>query len=117
MVRDRGADAPTGKPGTKSGSLAESAAVLRAGLMDAEAALAAGDMALAERQAKAVSALVRAARDVAELEALVREQEPEQDDEALRAEIRSRIARFVEAAAAGDSDEALERLARDTFSE
>jgi hypothetical protein len=57
--------------------LSASAASLRAGLIEAEAALAAGDLELAERQAKAVSALVRAARDVAELETLARDASPE----------------------------------------
>lgn len=72
-------------------------------------------MELAERLAKAVTALARAARDVSEVEALARDQAPEEDEEALCAEIRSRIARFVGAAQAGDPDETLERLARETY--
>jgi hypothetical protein len=87
---------------------------LRRLLDDAHAALAAGDAPDAERRAKAVSALVRAE---GELAAYLTAQAPslEEDDEALRAEIRSRIARFVAAAQAGHPDAVLERLARETF--
>jgi phage terminase large subunit-like protein len=59
--------------------------------------LAAGDVAEAERRAKAVSALSKAVRDTAELESVARAQPPEEDVEALRADLRRRLARFVEA--------------------
>jgi hypothetical protein len=87
---------------------------LRRLLDDAHAALAGGDAGEAEQRAKAVSALLRAERDLAEY---MTAQGPsaEEDDEALRAEIRSRIARFVEAERSGAPPEVLERLARETF--
>lgn len=87
---------------------------LRRLLDGAHAALAAGDAGEAEHRAKAVSALLRAERDLAEYEAS-RAASPEDDDEALRAEIRSRIARFVDADRRGAPAEVLERLARETF--
>lgn len=92
-------------------------AVLRDQLGVAQAALADGDAAGAERQAKAISALVRAARDLAELESLARAEEPEEDVEALRAEFRRRIALFVAADQAGASDEQLVRIAREGVGE
>ncbi|HWA00151.1 MAG TPA: hypothetical protein VG841_07525 [Caulobacterales bacterium] len=96
-------------------NLKQRAASLKAMLAEAEAALAAGETEKAERSAKAVSALVKAARDVAELEQLARAEELEDDDEALRAEIRSRIARFVDADRRGAPAEVLEGLAREAF--
>ena len=102
--------------GTSSrGGLEQAAASFRAMLAEAEAALRDGNTQEGERRAKAVSALVRAVRDVAELEAFARLQPPEEDEESIRAEIRSRIARFVEADLAGASVEILEGLARETF--
>ena len=82
---------------------------LRAWLDQAHAAFAAGEVAEAERCAKAVSALVRAEREIAELEA--RAPPEEEDEEALRAELRSRIRRLVDAEGAGAPDEVLERIA------
>lgn len=71
-----------------------------------------GDNALeVERQAKAVSALVRAKRDLDEYAAALQAGLTEQDEEELRAELRRRIARFVEADLSGAPDEVLERLA------
>jgi len=87
---------------------------LRRLLDDAHAALADGDAGMAEQRAKAVSALLRAERDLAEYVA-ARAASAEDDDEALRAEIRSRIARFVDADRAGAPPEVLERLAREAF--
>jgi predicted glycoside hydrolase/deacetylase ChbG (UPF0249 family) len=85
-------------------------AALRRLLDDAHAALADGDAADAERRAKAVSALIRAE---GELTAYVATHAaPEEDEEAIRAEIRNRVARFVEAAGAGAPDEVLERIGR-----
>lgn len=97
------------------GGLAASVARLRTQLAEAERTLAVGDTIEAERQAKAVSALVRATRDVAELEAEAVAQSADEDDEELRAEIRRRLDLFIEAARAGDPDERLEQLARETF--
>ncbi|MES1202202.1 MAG: hypothetical protein ABUS57_12225 [Pseudomonadota bacterium] len=85
-------------------------------LADVEAAFVAGDTDKAERGAKAISALVRASRDVAEFEMMARSQ-PEDDEEELRAEIRRRVARYVAAAQGDAAAEELERLARETFGE
>jgi hypothetical protein len=87
-----------------------SAAALRRSLEDAHAALANGEAAEAERRAKAVTALVRAERDVSEL--LAAEGDDAEDNaEAQRAELLSRIARLVEADRADAPDEVLERIA------
>ncbi len=82
----------------------EPAAALRALLDEAQAALRGGDAAGAERQAKAVTAIVRAERDVAEFLAAPRPPSPEEDEESLRAELRRRLALYVaaERADAGD---------------
>ena len=64
----------------------------------------------AERWAKAVSALVRAERDVAEFIAAA-PRSPDEDAEAIRAELRSRFRRFIEAEQAGVPDAVLERIA------
>jgi hypothetical protein len=93
----------------------DAATGLRSLLNQAYAVLAEGDAPAAERVARAVSALIRAERDLAELEAAARAAAPEEDDEALRAEIRSRVARFVDADRAGAPAAVLERLARETF--
>lgn len=83
---------------------------LRALLDEAHGALAGGDAPDAERRAKAVSALVRAERDVADLIA-AETANTETDEEARRAELLSRIARLIEADHAGAPDEVLERIA------
>lgn len=93
------------------GGLAAAVAALQDGLAEAEAALRGGDAVEAERRAKAVSALVKAAREVAELEAQARAQAPEEDADALRAELRRRICRLAEAQRAGVPDAVLERIA------
>jgi cobalamin biosynthesis Mg chelatase CobN len=98
----------------KSGSMTASAArsaKMRAMLDAAAFALEAGEAADAERQAKAISALVRAEGDVAKFLAEQRASAPEQNDEELRAELRRRIGRYVGAAAAGAPLEALDQIA------
>lgn len=72
-------------------------------LQDARGILAAGDHQVAERQAKAVSAFVRAVHDLASLEHLIRTapKEPNVDD--LRAELERRIDSYVEAEQADTS--------------
>ncbi len=80
-------------------------------LDEAAASLNEGEAADAERQAKAISALVRAERDVAQFLVEQSALAPEQDDEELRAELRRRLARFVEAERAGAPDAVLERIA------
>jgi tRNA threonylcarbamoyladenosine modification (KEOPS) complex Cgi121 subunit len=72
--------------------------------------LAGGEPGEAERCAKAVSALVRAERDLAEFEAAAADL-MEDDDEARRAELRRRLALFAEADRAGRPPEVLERIA------
>jgi hypothetical protein len=83
---------------------------LRRLLEEARAALAGGEPADAERLAKAVSALVRAERDVAEFLA-AQAPDTEDDAEAQRAELLGRITRLIEADHAGAPDEVLDRIA------
>jgi hypothetical protein len=72
-------------------------AAYRGYLEKVHAALDKGDAADGERLAKAVTALVRAERDVAEY---LREAASEDDDpDAIRAELQSRFARFIDAGA------------------
>jgi hypothetical protein len=81
-------------------------------LLDAAGALLGrGEAGDAERQAKAVTALVRAERDVAEFTAIQDAHRAEHDDEALRAELRRRLALFAEADRADAPLEVLERIA------
>lgn len=86
-------------------------ASLRNILDGAAAALGVGEAADAERRAKAISALVRAERDVAQFLAEQGALAPDADDEELCAELRRRLARFVEAERSGAPDEVLERIA------
>lgn len=81
------------------------------GLCAASASLACGEIQEAERAAKAVSALVKAARDAAEVAAMAQTDSPEEDVEELRAELRRRIALYVEADLADAPPEVLERIA------
>lgn len=88
----------------------EPAAALSALLEEARQTLSGGDAASAERQAKAVSAIVRAERDVAEFMAAPRPPSQEEDEEALRAELRRRLAVYVAAESADAGDEPLQPL-------
>lgn len=88
---------------------------LRAMLDEAAAALDAGEAADAEKRAKAIIALVRAERDAAEFLADQSARAPEQDEEQLRAELRRRLALYVEADINGAPDQVLERLAVEAF--
>ena len=81
-------------------------AALRALLAKAEAVLS-EDEARAERGAKAVSAIVKAERDIAEFAAMENAVSAETNEEDLRAELRRRIARFVDADGRGASPELL----------
>jgi hypothetical protein len=99
------------KSETKPRRLIEAAEAFKQMLIDAEAVLRAGDTQEGERRAKAGSALVKAVRDVAELEAFARAQPPEDDEQALRAEFLGRIRRLAEAQRLGAPDEVLERIA------
>ncbi len=97
------------KSGTKS--LSEAVAALKQNLAEAEALLRNGETQEAERCAKAISALVKAARDVADLEALARAQPPEEDEDALREEIMGRLRRLAAAMDSGAPDDVLEAIA------
>jgi hypothetical protein len=92
------------------------AASLREALADAQAALRQGESVEAERQAKAVSALVKAARETAEFEDFIKAQPTEYDVEAIRADLRRRLAQFVAADLAGAPPEVLERIALEGLS-
>ena len=91
--------------------LSEAVAALKHNLAEAEALLRNGETQEAERSAKAISALVKAARDKADLEALARAQPPEEDEDALRAEILGRIHRLIAARDSGAPDEVLAAIA------
>lgn len=65
----------------------------------------------AERRARAVSLLVRAEQELAAFSAAAALADPKQDEDALRAELRSRIRRLAEAEHLGLPAEALERIA------
>lgn len=85
------------------------AEALRALLDEAYAALRGGEAVDAERHARAVSALIRAERELAEFHAA---QEPEPEDHAdARAELFDWISGLVAAHRAGAPEEELERLA------
>ncbi|MBC7767532.1 MAG: hypothetical protein H7124_01960 [Phycisphaerales bacterium] len=84
---------------------------LRALLSEAHKTLVTGEAGEAERQAKAVIAIVRAERDVAEYLAALEAQNTEENEDALRAEIMGRIHRLAAAQCAGAPLAELERLA------
>jgi hypothetical protein len=65
----------------------------------------------AARLGKAASALIRAKRELAQFMVETAVSASEEDEEALRAELRRRIARFVEADLSGAPPEVLERIA------
>jgi hypothetical protein len=75
----------------------------------AHRALAEGDAMAAFEAGRAVSALVRALREVDALEETARGRRPERNDKELRADLERRIARFVEADRAEDLLAELER--------
>ena len=87
------------------------AATFRAMLNGAQGALNGGDAADGERRAKAVSAIVKAERDVAEFLVEQRTAAWEDDDEACRAELLRRLTLFSEQASQEAPDEVLARIA------
>ncbi len=102
----------------KSGSAASGAGIagfpeaLEGALHVARSAFAVGEVGDAERAAKAISALAKAARDVMDLAAFMRDAAPSEENvEALRAELRRRLSLFVEADLSGAPPEVLERIA------
>jgi hypothetical protein len=64
-----------------------------------------GDLAAAERWSKTAERMAQAAERLAAIPEPIRH-----DEEAQRAELRRRIARFVEASQAGASDDELDRI-------
>lgn len=92
--------------------MSEAAQTMKRLLGDALSALAQGDDAIdAERRAKAISALVKAEREVAELLATPSAPSVEEDEQSRRAELRRRIAVFVDASRAGAPHDVLQRIA------
>lgn len=87
------------------------AETLRALVAEAHQKLRDGDAGEAERHAKAVSAIVRAERDVAEYVTALEAQQVEDDEEILRAEFMERLRRLAAAERAGVPDTVLERIA------
>lgn len=83
----------------------------RAFLDQAHAALNGANAQDAERQAKAVSALVRAERDVAEYLSELRATNEQDDEDAIRAELQRRLSLFTDAERAGHSPERLAHIA------
>ena len=92
-------------------ALTELEATFRAMLDGARTALNGGDAVDSERRAKAVSALVRAERDVAEYLNEARTTSFEDDEDACREELQRRLSQFIEADEAGASLEVLARIA------
>lgn len=86
-------------------------AAFRAFLDQAHTALNGDDAQDGERRAKAISALVRAERDVAEYLSEQRAATENDDHEAIRAELQRRLALFADADRAGRPPEELARIA------
>jgi hypothetical protein len=88
----------------------DAATAFREVLDKGRAELAGGDAQEVERRMKAISALVRAERDVADFLAAAHAQSPEEDEQLRRAELRRRIALFVKADLGDAPPEVLERI-------
>lgn len=84
---------------------------LAAALDAAKGALTRGEYEDAERGARAISSLVKAAREARDLAVAAAADARENDVEELRAELRRRLALFVEADVSGAPAEVLERIA------
>ncbi|GAM98853.1 hypothetical protein U91I_02489 [alpha proteobacterium U9-1i] len=92
--------------------LADLHRALAAALKAAGAVMSHQEVEDAERSAKVISALARAARDVNEVGELARAGAPQEDNvEELRAELRRRLALYAEADRTGAPLEVLERIA------
>jgi uncharacterized membrane protein len=89
--------------------MTDTVAALRKSLLEANQALTGGDANCAERRAKAITALVRAERDVAEF--ATTSSNAENDDEEFCADLRRRLVEFAQADFAGAPPEVLERIA------
>ncbi|MBI3438903.1 MAG: hypothetical protein HY054_09715 [Proteobacteria bacterium] len=93
--------------------MTEAIAALQKSLAEAGHSLVGGDAADAERRARAITALVRAQRDVAEFAAA--SSAVENDDEDLCADLRRRLVEFAQADLAGAPPEVLERIATESL--
>ena len=89
--------------------MTDAVAALQKSLTEAGQALTNGDAAEAERRAKAITALVRAERDVAEF--ATASSAVENDDELLFEDLARRLVRYAEADREGAPPEVLERIA------
>ena len=89
--------------------MTDAVAALQKSLTEASQALTGGDAADAERRAKAITALVRAERDVAEF--ATASSGAEIDDEELSSELLRRLVRYAEADRQDAPPEVLERIA------
>jgi hypothetical protein len=87
------------------------AARLRAILKQSQSVLDGSDPADAERHAKAISALVRAERDLLEFLRETQAAAMDDDEEACRLELQRRLALFADAERAGAPPEVLARIA------
>ncbi len=86
----------------------DAVAALRTALEEAHAELAGGDALEAERRAKAVAALVKAERELAEFAAAT---VPEDDEQELRAELARRLDRLARSQRDPVPDEILQQIA------
>jgi len=89
--------------------MTDAVTAMRKSLSEASQALTGGDAADAERRARAITALVRAERDVAEFATAATGLE--NDDEELCADLRRRLVEFAQADLADAPPEVLERIA------
>lgn len=106
---DKSGSAPL-RRGEAEMDLTEIHLAIERGLTAAGDAMRTGEMLEAERTAKAVSALIKAAREAGEVAAAL-VAPPEEDVEELRAELRRRLALYVEADLADAPPDVLERIA------
>ncbi|MBS0384560.1 MAG: hypothetical protein JSS00_04340 [Proteobacteria bacterium] len=95
--------------------MTDAVTALQKSLVEAGQALVSGDAADAERRAKAITALVRAERDVAEFVSVL--SAVENDDEELCDELLRRLVRYAEANRHGAPPEVLERIATEGLAE
>ena len=89
--------------------MTDAVAAMQKSLIEAGQALTGGDAADAERRAKAITALVRAQRDVAEFATTA--SLSNDDNEQLCADLRRRLVEFAQADLADAPPEVLERIA------
>jgi hypothetical protein len=101
-----------GRDQAASADLADLHRALAEALRAAAQVMSHEDVEDAERSAKTISAIAKAARDVNEVAELVRASAPQEDNvEDLRAELRRRLALYADADRVGAPAEVLERIA------